>query len=186
MPNKKSKTNNKAVKKALTKRVVKTKKEEPILPQAEFTIKTDKVYKTPDIRIPTVVKIKVGTKYFIAKTHNVGWLLDKELPIQVKKLKEGTYNTDNIYYPLVSYIASNPTKKIKHENLLVSNSGYQAIKYEYDLLHKSVGKASCLNISKLPHIPKTRATKEKLNDNTWFTESDRANYLKYLKKKGGI
>jgi hypothetical protein len=182
----------KVVKKADKKATPKATKPKPKkaaekpLPKATTPIQESKQYNTPDIRIPTIVKIKVGRKYFIAKTHNVGWLLDTEIPNQLKKLNEGTYNADNIYYPLVNYIAANPKSKISYETLFTSPSGYFVIKYEYDLLQKSVGKASCLNTSKQPHIPKTRATKERLNDNTWFTESDRANYIKYLKKQSGI
>lgn len=172
----------KAVKNAIPKKgVKKATPKEPI--QKILIAQTEDIYKTPDIRVPTIVKIKVGRKYFIAKTHNIGWLLDKELPNQVKKISKGTYNTDNIYYPLVQYIFTNPKKRVSYEILFTSNSGYFTIKYEYELLNNSVGLKSCLNTSKQPHIPKTRATKEKLNDNTWFTESDRANYLKLLKKK---
>jgi hypothetical protein len=75
-------------------------------------------------------------------------------------------------------------KPIKTETILEGVSGYKAVVLEFQLLKKGYGKKSCLNTNQYPYLPQTRATKTKLQNHTTFTEADRANYIKFLKKQG--
>ena len=128
---------------------------------------------------PSILKIRCGGKYYIAKTHNILWF-SNELPRQYDRYFNGTLPENGLYYPLIKY-AFERSYDLTFEVLFTDVSGYQILKFELDYLLKHFGKKTCLNQNKLPHIPKTQ-----LNGTgaVWLQPSEEMNYRKLLKKKG--
>lgn len=144
----------------------------------------------------SLYNIKIGRYYYILKTTNINWFRDKilmpivnndELGVQ-EPLKDGRSKVNPLYENLLKKVLDNlhskKPKQLKIEPILENTTGYKVITKEFELLKKGYGKKTCLNTNQYPHLPQTRATKNKLNNHTVFTETDRANYIKFLNKKG--
>lgn len=147
-------------------------------------------------RFYSIYKIKIGRYYYILKTTNISWFRDKILMPVVNNVEMGIENPlkgertvvnplyANLLLKMVENLQSKSPKSLKIEPILENTTGYKAIVKEYELLQKSYGKKTNLNSNKYPHIPQTEKTRAREQNNTVFTESDRANYIKYLTKKG--
>lgn len=132
--------------------------------------------------VATIVKVKVGGKFYIAKTHNIKWF-EHELRRELDKIMLDSFAKPNkLYQPIIEYAISKDYPIVIE--LIYSNvSGYKAMKYELELLAKHYGKKNCLNENNIPHIPKTPITSPlKPNGYTWLSVNDEINFRKLLKK----
>lgn len=129
-------------------------------------------------RIVSILKITCEDKFYIAKTVNVGWMVDEIKSVYGKYQRAGVLET-NLFYPLVRYIYSHEIHKIGIEVLLSTTNGYAALKYELEQLSQHYGKPSCLNKNNIPHIPKTMVAKKGSN---WLTQNQALNFRKLLTK----
>jgi hypothetical protein len=188
----KVKSTNKVVKNVFKKEVKKTTKPKPKkvvekpLPEATIPTKSTKEIK---VTLPStkpigacILKIMVGKKYYIAKTHNIEWLgheIEREV---VKFQNDKLANLNKLYAPIVVYAVTN-NLNIVFNVLFESTSGYQCMKFELEQLEKNFGKKNCLNQNNIPHIPKTAITSpNRPNGYVWLTANDEINFRKLLKK----
>jgi hypothetical protein len=126
----------------------------------------------------SIIKIICEDKFYIAKTVNIEWFIEEVRSVYGKYQRNGVLET-NLLYPLVKYIYSHDIHKIKVEVLLTTINGYQALKYELELLMQWFGKKECLNKNNIPHIPKTVVAKKGSN---WLTQNQSLNFRKLLTK----
>jgi hypothetical protein len=177
----------KAVKKSIKKPIKKvvTKQKEKQLPKATTPIQANSIkviLPTTKPKAACILKIKVGTKYYIAKTHNIEWL-GHEIERDVLKFQnDKAAKLNNLYVPIVKF-AVTKQQNIVFDVLFESTSGYQCMKYELQQLAKSFGKRDCLNQNNIPHIPKTPLTSpNRPNGYVWLSVNDEINFRKLLSK----
>lgn len=125
-----------------------------------------------------ILKLICGTKFYIAKTVNIEWMVDQIRRVYGKYHRGGIQETD-LFYPLVRYVCKQDVQKIKIEILLVTTNGYEALKFELGFLEEFFGKKDCLNLNNIPHIPKTTYAKKGSN---WLTMNQALNFRKLLTK----
>lgn len=182
----------KVVKKSAKKALPKNTKPKPKkviekpLPEATLPIKESngiKVILPSTIPIGAcILKIVIGKKYYIAKTHNILWL-GNEIEREVNKFQnDKAANLNKLYAPIVVY-AVTQRLNIVFNVLFESTSGYQCMKFELEQLEKNFGKKNCLNQNNIPHIPKTVLTSPlRPNGYVWLSVNDEINFRKLLSK----
>ena len=147
--------------------------------QFKVNLPPDLVTGAPATGIGSVVKIKVGGKIYIAKTHNQIWLAN-ELVNMYGKYQRELLKEDNLYYPVIKYAVSKGIQEIYFETLYSNVSGYRVLVYELEMLAKYFGKRNCLNANNVPYVPKTNY--ERPGAYTWLQRNEELNYTKQLKK----
>lgn len=128
----------------------------------------------------SVVKIKYGNKYVIAKC--------KSQPATLKSIENGLNafirggknNPAGAYFHLFNYVKDHPGNKFKVDTLLNSPNGYLLLKKEQEELDAGRKNPNFLNNQVEAYVPA-------YNDETelygWMTKNEVLNFRKWLKKR---
>ncbi len=128
----------------------------------------------------SVIKIKYGNKYVIAKC--------KSQPATLKTIENGLNafirggknNPAGIYFHLFNYVNEHPGNKFKVEPLLESDNGYLLLKREQQELDAGKTNPNFLNNQLEALIP---AYNDETDSFGWLSKNNVLNFKKWLKQR---
>ncbi len=127
---------------------------------------------------PCVVKIEYAGKFITAKF--------KSQPAGLKSIENainahdrgGKNNPEGIYHFFIAHVVANPGKKFKVTTLLETESGYQLLKMEQQLINDNKNNPDYLN-------SQTQAYIQEFDESTgmygWLKKQEVLNFKKWLK-----
>lgn len=102
----------------------------------------------------TVSKLWYGDRKFVIvkckDEYNSMKTIEKDLAAFIRG---GVNRPDNMYFHLFNYVKANPNKQFIVETLLFGASGYELLKFEYEMLKAGRHDKNMLNNNTAPYIP---------------------------------
>lgn len=121
-------------------------------------------------------KMRIGNKYYIAKTKTCMWL-EQHLNKLLKAYYSNGIDSTDLYHPIVKRIHTSGIYDINIEFICQSENAYEVIKAELEALYQYAGTLGCMNKNVEPYMPK-------YNRNTkmygWLTKNQFLNYKKLV------
>jgi hypothetical protein len=89
-------------------------------------------------------------------------------------------NPDSMYYHLLLYVKKNPGKAFSVRTILESESGYELLKKEQELLDEARSDKHCLNNNTDAYVPQYRPETDTYG---WLTKGDVLNFNNWSAKR---
>jgi hypothetical protein len=127
-----------------------------------------------------VVKLKYGNKYVIVKCKEAMSSLKRIENSVNAAVRGGKVDQSGLYYFLIEYVLTHPDNKFKVEYIKESESGYELLKLEQELLELGKTNTNCLNNQTEAYIPQYN---EDTGMYVWITKQEVLNFRKWQKSK---
>lgn len=129
---------------------------------------------------PSIVKIKYGKKFVIAKLkHQSAGLKIIENALNAF-IRGGKNNKEGIYYHLFNYVKEHPDNKFKVISLAESDNGYILLIREQHELDNNKRNPDFLNNQTQAYIPEYNSDTEMFG---WLKKNEVLNFKKWLKHR---